>query len=169
MHYFRGSPALSAFRIEKLLNLLKKQLPQIQSLHTEFVHFADVQGELTTVEQQILQKLLTYGPAYTPEERVGTLFLVTPRTGTISPWSSKATDIAQNCGLNNITRLERGVAYYVKSASALTATDTAFITAKIHDRMTEIVLRDFAAVESLFLHTALAVGGSVDVLIGGLG
>ncbi|HEX5636706.1 MAG TPA: phosphoribosylformylglycinamidine synthase, partial [Gammaproteobacteria bacterium] len=167
MQYFRGSPALSAFRIDKLLNRLKKQLPQIKTVHTEYVHFADVKGSLTDTAQQTLQKLLTYGPAYQPEAMAGALFLVTPRAGTISPWSSKATDIAHNCGLNNILRLERGVAYYIESVSALSASDAAFVTSQIHDRMTEMVLREFDAAACLFTHTAPAAGGHVDVLSGG--
>ncbi|MDQ1363785.1 MAG: phosphoribosylformylglycinamidine synthase [Pseudomonadota bacterium] len=167
MHYFRGSPALSAFRIEKLLNLLKKHLPQIKTVHTEYVHFADVEGELAAAQQQTLLKLLTYGPAYKPEIMAGVLFLVTPRAGTISPWSSKATDIAHNCGLSNILRLERGVAYYVEATKPLSTDDEKFIVSQIHDRMTEMVLREFDAAACLFAHTAPAPGGHVDVLAGG--
>ena len=167
MHYFRGSPALSAFRIEKLLNRLNASLPQIKAVQSEYVHFADVAGELTAAQQQTLDKLLTYGPAYQPETMAGSLFLVAPRAGTISPWSSKATDIAHNCGLKNIARLERGVAYYVESTSALSAQHEAIIASQIHDRMTEMVLHEFSAAEKLFAHTAPAPGGHVDVLSGG--
>ena len=114
MHYFRGSPALSTFRVEKLLTQLQYQLASITAVHTEFVHFADIEGELTPDQQATLDKLLKYGPAFKAENMTGELFLVVPRKGTISPWSSKATDIAHNCGLSAVQRLERGVAYYIE-------------------------------------------------------
>lgn len=75
---------------------------------------------LAEAERVILEKLLTYGPTIAEHTPTGLLVLVTPRPGTISPWSSKATNIAHNCGLKQINRLERGIAYYV-TADALTA------------------------------------------------
>jgi phosphoribosylformylglycinamidine synthase len=168
MQYFRGSPALSAFRIEKLVHRLKSRLPGLKAVHTEFIHFADINGQLPAEQLKTLEKLLTYGPAFKPEAMQGELFLVVPRAGTISPWSSKATDIAHNCGLNTILRLERGVAYYVElSSGTLSDADKQFVSSQIHDRMTEIVLRDFAAASILFAHTAPAAGGHVEVLSGG--
>ncbi|MDH5485206.1 MAG: phosphoribosylformylglycinamidine synthase [Gammaproteobacteria bacterium] len=167
MHYFRGSPALSTFRVEKLLLQCQQQLPAIRAVHTEYIHFADIEGELTADEQGILDKLLSYGPAYNPEAMTGELILVTPRSGTISPWSSKATDIAHNCGLSKILRLERGIAYYIESASSLSAADKQLIHTLIHDRMIEMVLADFADAACLFSHTEPAPGGHVDILAGG--
>ena len=91
--------------------------------------------------------MLKYGPnlsSYTP---TGKLLLVTPRPGTISPWSSKATDIAHNCGLSQVLRLERGVAYYVE-ASSLNDEQWSQVAAELHDRMMESV---FGALEELSL------------------
>lgn len=81
-------------------------------LYAEFAHFAAT-GVLDASEEQVLARLLKYGPSVPVQEPSGQLFLVIPRFGTISPWSSKASDIARNCGLAKIERLERGIAYYV--------------------------------------------------------
>ncbi|MBF4264232.1 hypothetical protein, partial [Vibrio anguillarum] len=89
------------------------------------------------------EKLLTYGPTIQDHEPQGLLLLVTPRPGTISPWSSKATDIAHNCGLVDVKRLERGTAYYIESEVALSAEQINTIQTIIHDRMMEVVFTDF--------------------------
>jgi len=169
MHYFRGSPALSTFRVEKLLGQLQQNLSSVEAVHTEYVHFADIDGELSADQQATLDKLLTYGPAYKPEEMTGDLFLAIPRFGTISPWSSKATDIAHNCGLSSIDRLERGVAYYIelKPGADLSDADKQLVVSLIHDRMIEIVINDFNDAARLFEHTEPAKGGHVDVIAGG--
>ena len=124
----------------------------------------------TPAETAVLAKLLTYGPELHDSAAVGELFLVTPRAGTISPWSSKATDIAHNCKLGKILRLERGIAYHValEPGASLGEADIRHIEACIHDRMTETVLRDFDAASCLFDHTPPTPGSSVDVLNGGI-
>ncbi len=167
MQYFRGSPALSAFRIEKLLSQLKTNIPGITNIQAEYVHFADVKGELDEDQLTVLNKLLTYGPAFTASEPSGELFLVIPRFGTISPWASKATDIAAHCGLSNVTRLERGVAYYIEAGSALSQSDIQFIKSLIHDRMIEMVLADFDSAAALFDKAEPTQGSHVDILGGG--
>ncbi len=87
-------------------------------MYAEFAHFAEVTGGLTGDEQQVLARLLKYGPSVPVQEPTGRLFLVLPRFGTISPWSSKASDIARNCGLAKIQRLERGIAFMSPVSSA---------------------------------------------------
>ena len=113
----RGAPALSAFRLDKLAQKLSCIHPDIQLLHTEYVHFAELQAPLDDARAGVLDSLLTYGPA-SPRWMSGlarhAVLLVVPRPGTISPWSSKATDIAHNCGLDEIERLERGIAWYFR-------------------------------------------------------
>ena len=113
----RGAPALSAFRLNKLAQRISGIHPEIQLLHTEYVHFAQLHGPLSSEQEGVLTSLLAYGPELTivnTDELVGTaLLLVVPRPGTISPWSSKATDIAHNCGLCEVERLERGLALYL--------------------------------------------------------
>ena len=71
-------------------------------------------GQLSEDEQAKLSKLLHYGPSLTEHELVGEMRIVVPRPGTISPWSTKATDIAHNCGLTQVVRIERGIAYYMR-------------------------------------------------------
>jgi len=167
MQYFRGSPALSAFRIEKLLSQVKSSIPAITNLQAEYVHFADIQGNLNEDQLIVLNKLLTYGPAFTTSEPKGELFLVIPRFGTISPWASKATDIAEHCGLSNIKRLERGVAYYIEADCAFSEADVKAIKALIHDRMTERVLADFDSAAALFDKAEPTEGSHVDIIGGG--
>jgi len=168
MHHFRGSPALSVFRVEKLVNQLKQSIPAISSIQTEYVHFADIEGELSTEQCATLEKLLSYGPAFQPFEPAGQLFLVMPRFGTISPWSSKATDIARHCALQAVKRLERGVAYYIDTTSgSLSEQDIQLVKSHIHDRMVEVVLADFDAPASMFDQAEPVEGGHVDILGGG--
>ena len=113
MLILKGAPALSAFRIAKLTERLAGIEPRLRRLRTRFVHFVDLSAPLDSQEQDVLARLLTYGPAFEPERETSTSqsVLVVPRPGTISPWSSKATDIAQVCGLSSVIRMERGVEY----------------------------------------------------------
>src|SRR5690348_13770294 len=96
------APALSGFRIAKLVARLSKLEPAVRALAARFIHFVDLERPLQARELQILQQLLTYGPRIrvTDDDREldGDTLLIVPRVGTISPWSSKATDIAHVCG-----------------------------------------------------------------------
>ena len=92
MKTFRGAPALSEFRVNKLLNQCSElQLP-ITDIYAEFTHFAHISEALSDDESTVLAQLLKYGPTIEEHEPVGQFLLVTPRPGTISPWSSKSTD-----------------------------------------------------------------------------
>jgi len=146
----RGSPALSAFRLEKL----KTRLAGVgfSRCAADFWHFVETSRPLTAEEQVVLAKLLEYGPAVEKEAK-GELFLVVPRFGTVSPWASKATDIAHSCGLGAVKRIERGVAYtFGKRLGSISEADKATIAAAIHDRMTEAVLTSLDAADGLFAH-----------------
>jgi phosphoribosylformylglycinamidine synthase len=155
-----GSTALSPFRINKLLDRLTALDAAVASLTCNFVHFVDTERPLSAPETHILQRLLTYGArtrgaAHPASERSGSrLILVVPRAGTISPWSSKATDIAHVCGLGAARRIERGIAYQVHSAGALDRARLARLAPVLHDRMTEMVLFDSADAAQLFEHAA---------------
>ena len=161
----RGAPALSDFRLQKLRQRLADRLGRPVEIRSEFIHLVELFETLTADEEQVLRRLLTYGPPlYDPPPR-GHLLFVTPRPGTISPWSSKATDIAHNCGLTGIERIERGVAHYLEGdldEAALTAA-----AALLHDRMTETVFRDFDEAEALFVHAEPRTYQTVDVIGGG--
>lgn len=160
----RGAPALSPFRRQKLLTTLQELIPEVESVYAEFMHFIDVADELTTNELNILNKLLTYGPSAQSEVTEGVLFLVVPRPGTISPWSSKATDIARICGLNKLKRIERGIAYYVRSSAKLTLKQRQQLSNILYDRMTQSVFHEIAGAELLFNHAKPKPLSTVDVL-----
>ncbi|MFW9605274.1 MAG: phosphoribosylformylglycinamidine synthase, partial [Pseudomonas sp.] len=165
MLILRGTPALSAFRHAKLLEQLRQKAPAVTGLYAEFAHFAEVTDALNGEEQQVLARLLQYGPSVPVQAPQGQLFLVVPRFGTISPWSSKATDIARNCGLSKLDRIERGVAYYV--TGELSDADAHAVATALHDRMTQAVLADMDSAAALFSHASPAPFNSVDVLGGG--
>ncbi len=169
MQFFTGSPALSRFRLEKRLAEIQQQVPSVGCISSHYIHFADVDGELTAAEADILRKLLEYGPTISDSSCEGQLFLVTPRTGTISPWSSKSTDIAHNCGLNRILRLERGIAYAVgsKDGHQFSESELDVIKHALHDRMTEMVLTSYEDASILFSHAEPMPGETVDVINGG--
>lgn len=163
MEILRGSPALSAFRITKLLARFQAANLPVSNIYAEYMHFAELSAPLSDEEQTRLASLLTYGPHLSSHTPAGKLLLVTPRPGTISPWSSKATDIAHNCGLQQVARLERGVAYYVE-ASTLSADQWQRVAAELHDRMMESVFGSLQEAENLFAHHQPAPVASVDML-----
>lgn len=163
MEIIRGAPALSMFRVQKLMEACENAALPIRQIYAEYVHLADLSELLDTNEYQQLEKILTYGPAIEAYIPQGSLLFVTPRPGTISPWSSKATDIAHNCGLGKVKRLERGIAYYVES-DVLTAAQQQSLNALLHDRMVEVILDDFAKADVLFKRTKPAPFKSVNIL-----
>ncbi|MGB1258293.1 MAG: phosphoribosylformylglycinamidine synthase, partial [Thiolinea sp.] len=145
-----GSVALSAFRRRKLLQNLQAISPTITDVSAVYMHFVRCERPLDEAEQAQLQTVLTYGEEQGGELPDDTLFLVTPRPGTISPWSSKATDIARNCGLDVIERIERGTAYYIQADSMLDESQQQAISTLLHDRMVETVFADPEQAEQLF-------------------
>jgi phosphoribosylformylglycinamidine synthase len=151
-----GPPALSAFRIEKLLQRLTALEPALSAFDARFMHFADVTQPLSAAESAILGALLTYGPSHPAPaaEAAGECVLVVPRAGTISPWSSKATDIARVCGLANVLRLERGIEYRLRARRALGPEKLTRLAPALCDRMTEMALLDPAQASRLFAHSA---------------
>jgi phosphoribosylformylglycinamidine synthase len=167
----RGAPVLSDFRLDKLVQKLALIHPDIQLLHTEYVHFAELQAPLDDARRAVLDSLLEYGPGFATVDEAeltsAVLRLVVPRPGTISPWSSKATDIAHNCGLEEVLRLERGVAWYFRMPAELEAAQGKAVDELVHDRMTEIVLDSVDDPEQLFRHALPAPLARVDVLAGG--
>ncbi|MGS2724530.1 phosphoribosylformylglycinamidine synthase [Porticoccus sp. GXU_MW_L64] len=165
MLILRGAAALSDFRRQKLLSALTEKLPEVTSVYADFIHFSEVDGQLADNELDTLDALLTYGPKASSEEPEGELFLVVPRPGTISPWSSKATDIARNAGLDKILRLERGIAYYVEVNSD--GVNREQIAALLHDRMVEAVFNTLEVGEQLFRHEQPKPMETVDILGGG--
>jgi len=165
MLILRGAPALSDFRLNKLAERIESSVGVKVELYAEFYHFSEIEQQLSDAEQAILDRILRYGPALASHAPAGRQILVTPRPGTISPWSSKATDIAHNCGLNMVSRIERGIVYYVEGdLSGETLEQT---IALLHDRMTESVFTELDDAVALFSHAEPSPMTSVDVINGG--
>jgi phosphoribosylformylglycinamidine synthase len=165
----RGAPALSDFRVNKLLDqCVQLQLP-VTEIYAEYAHFAQLNDELATDEEKVLQQLLTYGPTIEEHAPQGQFYLVTPRPGTISPWSSKSTDIAHNCGLAKVERLERGMAYYISITEGvkLSAEQEQLLVGLLHDRMVESVFATFADADKLFVSAEPGELTAIDIENGG--
>ena len=152
----RGGSALSPFRIQKLLAALSatRSSHAITGIGAQFWHFVEIDGPLDATGRATLDSLLTYGPADRPAIAGDASLIVVPRFGTISPWSSKATDIARNCNLDSVLRIERGVAFHVstRAGAPLGDDDRSALLPLIHDRMTETVLFDVDEANRLFEH-----------------
>ncbi|KFC76261.1 phosphoribosylformylglycinamidine synthase [Massilia sp. LC238] len=180
-----GSNALSAFRSQRLLSQLQAVAPSIAAVQARFYHFIDASAQLGVEDTERLSAMLTYGEpaAQTLYEGVTEEFFVIPRLGTISPWASKATDIAHNCGMQHVHRIERGVGYTVVLKGGILGTgigapkklaenEVAAVAALLHDRMTETVLRNADEAQRLFdelegrpLETVDVIGQGRDALV----
>lgn len=175
MLILRGSPALSPFRLTKLLQDLTGAKLPVRAVTAEFVHVCELGGTLSDREHDVLARLLTYGPTRKAAPATGLLQVVAPRPGTISPWSSKATDIAHICGLTQVKRIERVVAYTLtidnaalaKPLSTLSAAQLQAIRAALHDRMTQTVFNTIEDCAALFRHDTPKPMASVPVLAQG--
>ena len=162
-----GAPALSPFRLRKLLTNLREVCADVASVQAQYLHFAEIDAPLDAAAEEKLRRLLHYGPSRAAQHWEGTLLLVVPRPGTLSPWSSKASDIARNCGLDSVRRIERGIAYYVSCESPLNSVTRLRIAARLHDRMVESVLEDIGDAVRLFVHAEPRPLRHVDILGGG--
>ena len=150
----RGPRAASEFRLAKLVAALQKIDPAVRAVDAEFWHFVECERAPDAKERALLERLLAYGAPASPAK--GERYLVVPRLGTISPWSSKATDIAHNCGLAVVKRLERGTAWTVDSTRP-------GIAALLHDRMTETVLSSLDDAARLFQHVPPRPLGTIPI------
>ncbi|CAG4883872.1 phosphoribosylformyl-glycineamide synthetase [Georgfuchsia toluolica] len=164
----RGAAAFSSSRLGRLQDNLRKVVPSLVSLHAEHWYFAELDCELNPAELARLKDLLGI-PGALPAVPAGESILITPRLGTISPWSSKATDIARQCGFQSVCRIERGIAYSISGAFSNPATDRALLAAQLHDRMTESVLDSLGAAAALFRHVQPQPLTAIDILGDGRG
>ncbi|MGB4358810.1 MAG: phosphoribosylformylglycinamidine synthase, partial [Rhodoferax sp.] len=168
---FEGGSALGAFRVQQLLPGLQAVHEKISGIAARHVHLVCSDEAPSAALQQQLAALLNYGEPYAgPQD--GPLIVVTPRFGTVSPWASKATDIAHNCGLT-LHRVERITEYRISLKSGLlgkptlTEAQLAQVAALLHDRMTESVMFERATAHGLFASLPAAPMAHVDVLTGG--
>src|SRR5688572_11607262 len=161
-----GPPAATAFRLEKLRAELRALAPTVTDVAVHFEHFVNVERPLAADEQRVLEALLDYGggPAQSAPGRQR--IYVVPRLGTISPWASKATDIAKICSLP-VLRIERGRAYELAVGSVLTDAERKRIAPLLHDRMTETLLTERPHEQLLFAQHEPRPVRTVDVRGGG--
>ena len=171
-----GSNALSVFRSHRLLSQLQAVSPAIVAVQARYVHFIDASAPLTDDDSTRLGALLTYGEPAQADNTEGAAeeFFVIPRFGTISPWASKATDIAHNCGMAHIKRVERGIAFRINlksgilgsaiGAGKLTDEQVQAVADLLHDRMTESVLRSADDAKDLFRTLEARPLESIDLL-----
>ena len=179
-----GRSAHSSFRIQKHLKRLQEHCPVIRVLKSEFVHYVDLSSPLNESQSKVLEKTLDYGPhedfknsslKYGTEiglnsdqelELIRIERVVIPRPGTISPWSSKATDILCNCGLNEVKRIERGIRYQIEIEPDYLLSDLESAISALYDPMVEAIFENVSEAH-LFEHHEPKALSSVDVLEGG--
>ena len=169
MLILQGCNALSKFRINKLISTAQAYIPEIISIDTYFIHFIDESEKLNKKELAQLDVLLNYGKKYNFSDKYEKLIVV-PRFGTISPWSSKATDIAHNSGLRKIKRIERGTVYLLEVADEKKSIHQKIkkIYPLIHDRMTETIIESENVAKDLFTKSEPAPLENIDILKNGI-
>jgi len=160
----QGTGALSPFRTKKLTEAMQRLDINPATIHAHYIHIAEVTTRWTEADTRRLARLLNHNPDLFDRHAADELFLVVPRIGTISPWSSKATDIAALCGITALIRLERGIAYRI---TGLNHDQHATVSTLLHDRMTETVLSGVDDLARLFDHHQPAPLTTVDILGGG--
>jgi len=163
MQIIWGNPAHSAYRTQQLLEKIQKTV-SINAVTSQFVYFVETTDQLDALEKSHLNILLNQASDDLTGELSEDSCIVTPRVGTISPWSSKATDITHTCGIEKVKRIERGIVYHFKGVKA---EDKTAVETLIHDRMMETVSHDFDQLENLFSHQSPKPMTTVDILNGG--
>ncbi|GAB5592820.1 phosphoribosylformylglycinamidine synthase [Umbelopsis nana] len=189
MLVLHGTAALSDFKANALLKSIQPKVSSITEISASFVHFVELKDEASTLPselRQVLDNLLSYGTNLSSKESAnkaaaidnflaggpsltdaGSIALVIPRQGTISPWSSKATNIAHLCSLqNHVKRIERGAVFLISKndGSQLTKEELDLFVDSIHDRMTQVILDVVPPAEAIFKHGSPAPLTVVDLL-----
>ena len=152
MLLLRGGPAATPFKLQRQLQSVQKIAPQVGAIESHWIYFVELSGVLESDQIGVLRSLLSVEAALSQSYKFDEEFVVSPRIGTISPWSSKATDIVEHCGLASTGRVERGIIYKVPGWAKLAANDRDAIVATLHDRMTESLLDNMEQIELLFAH-----------------
>ena len=150
MLFLRGAASLTPFRLEQQLKAIKQQVPSLQALDTSWLYLVENCGVLSYDQIGLLRHILSVKAAISSQTTLENQFIVSPRLGTISPWSSKATEILDHCGLAAGGRVERAMLVTVEGWSALTIDEQNLVKAAMHDRMTQSVLPQFVSCIELF-------------------
>ncbi len=164
-----GGKALSEFRLKKLLSDIQQISSEISRISVYFAHLVKIQAPLSAHQYDVLEKILTYGAAHTDEHVQAKNCYVIPRPGTTSPWSSKASDIAQRCGLQLIDRIERGMVFSFSDSSGGEPSQQALLAIEslLHDRMTQHVCYDESGMDILFEPHEVTSFSSIDIIQSG--
>jgi len=162
-----GQPALSDFRLAKLLDALQQADGRVKSVNARYCYFVAVNGVLSAEHTKRLKALLLAGDKAGRLGKGSRKIYVLPRPGTISPWSSKATDIALACGLNTVDRVERGICYGLKFKGQVDDEVVRSLDAMLHDRMTEAVFNTGEDAAALFEEHEPAPVNTISILAGG--
>ena len=160
-----GPSAETAFRLEKLAAELGRVVAGVRGVTARFEHYVHGADGLSAAEKKVLEALLDYGePA---DDGRGEEIHIVPRLGTISPWASKATDIARISGLQ-VARIERGRAYRLDSARPLSAPELVGVLPLLHDRMTETALTRAPTEAELFASHTPRPAAWIDLMTRGI-
>ena len=162
-----GQQALSDFRIKKLNEALGKIDADIVLLEVVYQYYVQLNNDLDAQNMERLAALLLSSEPVVKLDETTQKIRVVPRIGTISAWSSKATDIAHACNLTMISRIERGVCYAYSAPETITTEQQHKIEQTLHDRMTESVLTDLMPADSLFVEQAPQPITVVELLVEG--
>ncbi len=166
MIHLEGGAACSDFRLERIRRRLDALVPGLAGVSARYRYFVDADA-LSPRDRDVLDRLVNDQSAPPPAAAGRPDLLVVPRLGTISPWSTKATDIARHCGLAALRRIERGIAWWLDAASPLSDAERRLAAGVLHDRMTESVIVGDEAPATLFARAAPAPLACVDVINGG--
>ncbi len=173
--HFEGGRALSAFRSEAILPTLQACVPRVDAVYSRYIHWVNCDQPFVAGAADKLAALLSYGEPYALPEAANGLVVVAPRWGTVSPWASKATDIARNCGLV-VRRVERVTEYrfglksrMLGASKALSSTELQALASALHDRMTESVCFEREQAAQLFEARVAIPMQHVDVMGRGRG
>ena len=164
---FAGQPALSKFRLKKLKRALKRQDKRVNRLEARFTYFVHVKSLPSVEHKERLSALLLSGDKAGKIAKGAQTVFVVPRPGTISPWSSKATEIAKACDLDSIRRIERGICYGISFRDSAEQADAFNLSPLLFDRMTEAVFGSGDEAELLFMSHKPAPVGKVELGIDG--
>lgn len=162
--FFPGDAALSPFSAEKKLTVIRQAISGVSSITVDYLHVVAFSVEPYADDLETLEQLLNDGEYRDPEQHTGPVRYISPRPGTISPWSSKATNIAHNCGLSCIERIERARICRIQSAGVLSEAEIATVMSLLHDRMTEHIFTSDDELKVLFEHHKARPLGAVDII-----
>ncbi len=160
MLILRGGAALSAFRIAKINDQWITDQSPVRVLETYYAYLVQLQSDLCAKDQQVLMDLLG-AHGLVDLQATQPICVVSPRLGTISPWSSKATDIVKHCDITAVTRVERVMVFELNTDLG---DDASRISELLYDRMTESAFTRWSKLTHFFAAAEPAAMTTVDIV-----